>query len=73
MAYKDSLFHVVKDKVILIIVILLSAFHILNFAVTYILSSFENSTVYKDCKVFVQKLQISCKQSPRNSIMLENV
>ena len=41
--------------------------------VNYILSSFENSTVHKDCKVFVQKLQISCKQSPRNSIMLENV
>lgn len=32
MAYKDSLFHVVKDKVILIMVILLSAFHMLNFA-----------------------------------------
>ncbi|MEN1936470.1 hypothetical protein AAIE21_12930 [Paenibacillus sp. 102] len=32
MAYKDSLFHVVKDKVILIMVILLSTFHMLNFA-----------------------------------------
>ncbi|MBC6972205.1 hypothetical protein H9I32_07185 [Bacillus sp. Xin] len=32
MAYTDSLFHVVKDKVILIILILISAFHMLNFA-----------------------------------------
>ncbi len=47
--------------------------HNINMEANYIINSFENSTVYKDCKVFVQKLQISCKQSPRNSIMLENV
>ncbi|PEY43930.1 hypothetical protein CN354_01830 [Bacillus cereus] len=32
MAYKDSLFHVVKDKIILTMFILLTVFHMINFA-----------------------------------------
>ncbi len=47
--------------------------HNINIGVNYILSSFKKTAAYKDSGVFVQKLQISCKQSPRNSIMLENV
>ncbi|AIK40813.1 hypothetical protein [Bacillus pseudomycoides] len=31
MAYKDSLFHVVKDKIILTMFILLTVFHMINF------------------------------------------